>query len=99
MAYADRHDDHDAASCPLTLLFGHEVFRRAYFQRAAEETSDSERIAELIPDLFLVREMEVPDAVGDRLTACRDLGRLRAWVVRALDATDSADVFMLEQPA
>ncbi|MFI1732073.1 hypothetical protein ACH40E_23245 [Streptomyces acidicola] len=99
VAYADRHDDHDAATCPLTPLFGHEVFRRAYFQLAAEEASHPERIAELILDLFLVREIEVPDAVRDRLTACRDLDQLRAWVDRALDATDFADLFMPEQPA
>ncbi|WP_258572618.1 hypothetical protein [Streptomyces sp. KM273126] len=41
----------------------------------------------------------MPDAVRDRLTVCRDLDQLRAWVDRALNAADPADLFTLEQPA
>ncbi|MDT9700842.1 hypothetical protein [Streptomyces sp. P17] len=42
------HECDDESTCPLTLLFGHPVFLRAYVETTAEDDWPPERLAELV---------------------------------------------------
>jgi hypothetical protein len=39
------------------------------------------------------RDVEIPNAVRERIMACEDIAQLERWLGRAAHATDAQDIF------
>lgn len=57
------------------------------------EEGRASEAAESVLSLLAARQLAVSDEQRARITACRDLGRLRAWLIRAATATETAALF------
>lgn len=84
---------HDESTCPLTILFGHPAFIRAYVDGTAEENWPPERLAELVLDLLSASPLSVTDGIRARVNSCSDPELLREWAARALGATSAEELF------
>ncbi|MEU6379992.1 hypothetical protein [Streptomyces sp. NPDC046909] len=98
--HAEGHGEcHDVSTCPLTLLFQHPVFLRAYVEMTAEDDWPLDRLAELVLALVDSGSLAVTDEIRARVNSCSDPEQLRVWAVRTLDATDAGELFAEDPPA
>ncbi|NUP20477.1 MAG: hypothetical protein HOZ81_31225 [Streptomyces sp.] len=92
---------HDESTCPLTLLFGHPFFLRAYVptclrayvEMTVEENWPPERLSELVLDLLAASLLSVTDEMRAKVSDCSDPEQLRSWAVRALSADGPEELF------
>ncbi|MBZ9644545.1 hypothetical protein [Streptomyces sp. PSKA30] len=84
---------HDESTCPLTLLFGHPVFLKAYLEGTAEDNWPPEKLAELVLALLETGPLAVTDDIRARVNACSDPDQLRTWAGRAMRVNDPEDLF------
>lgn len=70
----------------------HYFFRHPVAEQVREE-GRVEKSAEMTLRILEWRDIQVPDAVRERVQACTDLDQLEFWAQRAVHATRAEDLF------